>query len=162
MAKKPTPSAASGDEDRRLDQIGEAFRRSASLDLENEAPDDWKAYLTIVQSRIKAQSPGYGTLSGRSLADHILPTLRALAVVYAAYTAPVPFSAFLAEELAGRSSTWRLEEEDPDSVLEQIETMKPRQAEYFYRNYRKGHLNKRWNLYVTDEMDKPTEADYEF
>ena len=118
MAKKPTPSAASGDEDRRLDQIGEAFRRSASLDLENEAPDDWKAYLTIVQSRIKAQSPGYGTLSGRSLADHILPTLRALAVVYAAYTAPVPFSAFLAEELAGRSSTWRLEEED--AVLETI------------------------------------------
>ena len=118
MAKIPTPSAASGDEDRRLDQIGEAFRRSASLDLENEAPDDWKAYLTIVQSRIKAQSPGYGTLSGRSLADHILPTLRALAVVYAADTAPVPFSAFLAEELAGRSSTWRLEEED--AVLETI------------------------------------------
>ena len=118
MAKIPTPSAASGDEDRRLDQIGEAFRRSASLDLENEAPDDWKAYLTIVQSRIKAQSPGYGTLSGRSLADHILPTLRALAVVYAADTAPVSFSAFLAEELAGRSSTWRLEEED--AVLETI------------------------------------------
>ena len=118
MAKIPTPSAASGDEDRRLDQIGEAFRRSASLDLENESPDDWKAYLTIVQSRIKAQSPGYGTLSGRSLADHILPTLRALAVVYAADTAPVPFSAFLAEELAGRSSTWRLEEED--AVLETI------------------------------------------
>jgi len=57
---------------------------------------------------------------------------------------------------------FKVEMEVPDSVLEQIETMKPRQAEYFYRNYRKGHLNKRWNLYVTDEMEKPTEADYEF
>ncbi|MCQ2380273.1 MAG: hypothetical protein MJ025_05065 [Victivallaceae bacterium] len=37
-------------------------------------------------------------------------------------------------------------------VLEKIELLTPKSAEYFYRNYRKGHLAKRWNLYITDEM----------
>ena len=50
----------------------------------------------------------------------------------------------------------------PDYVLDRIETMKPAHAEYFYRNYRKGHLNKKWNLFVTDEMDKQPEEDYGF
>ena len=50
----------------------------------------------------------------------------------------------------------------PDYVLDRIETMKPAHAEYFYRNYRKGHLNKRWNLYVTEEMEKQPEEDYVF
>ena len=50
----------------------------------------------------------------------------------------------------------------PDYVLENIAAMKPAHAEYFYRNYRKGHLNKKWNLYVTDEMDKEPEEEYVF
>ena len=50
----------------------------------------------------------------------------------------------------------------PDYVLEKIAAMKPAHAEYFYRNYRKGHLNKKWNLYVTDEMDKDPEEEYVF
>lgn len=56
---------------------------------------------------------------------------------------------------------FQLEMNVPAFVLKKISTMKPAHAEYFYRNYRKGHLNKKWNLHVTDEMDG-LEDDYLF
>lgn len=50
----------------------------------------------------------------------------------------------------------------PDEVLLKLEGWKPGYPEYFYRNYRKGYLDKRWNLYITDEMRKNTESEYVF
>lgn len=50
----------------------------------------------------------------------------------------------------------------PEEVLLKLENWKPRTPEYFYRRYRKGYLDKRWNLYITNEMRSTTEVGYVF
>ncbi len=52
----------------------------------------------------------------------------------------------------------------PNSILEQLEALKPKNPEHFYRSRREGRLLKRWNLYVPQEMlnTETAEEYYEF
>jgi len=51
----------------------------------------------------------------------------------------------------------------PDGILEELEALKPQSAEHFYRGRRTGKLQKRWNLYVPEELLQSEEKNnYEF
>ena len=51
----------------------------------------------------------------------------------------------------------------PEEVLLEIEGLKPKSPEYFYRTNRQGKFEKRWNLYVPEELFQPLdEVNYEF
>lgn len=51
----------------------------------------------------------------------------------------------------------------PETVLHELELLKPRHAQHFYRTRREGALEKRWNLYVPAELQRNEESsDYEF
>lgn len=50
----------------------------------------------------------------------------------------------------------------PEDTLLEIECLKPKNAEHFYRARRYGKLEKRWNLYVPEELYTSAEDNYEF
>ena len=51
----------------------------------------------------------------------------------------------------------------PEGLLSELETLKPKTPEHFYRSNREGKFVKRWNLYVPEELIQSTgENEYEF